>query len=114
MIELEAQDDPVVDRALDLPELLDEADRRELLRRPGRVAGRGQEVAEQPDRLGLGGDRRGLLELRDRRGRVSVERVDPAESDEGTEIGRADGERRLVAGLAVAASPAVRAYSPTA
>ena len=66
VIELEAQDDSVVDRALDLPELLDEANRRELLGCARRFAGSGQEVAQQPDRLRLRRDRGGRPEGCDR------------------------------------------------
>ena len=99
MVELEAEDHPVVDRALDLAELLDEAGpSRTASRHPFASPVAARRSPEQPDRLGLGRDGGGRLEGAIAAVGVALVRVDPGEPDERAEIGRADGERRLERG----------------
>ena len=86
MVELEPQQLAVERRRLDVPELLDEPDGLECLRRRG-VTDRLLEIAEQRQRLGLRGDRCRPEQSGDRRRAVTGERVDLRETDEGREVG---------------------------
>ena len=97
MIELEADQRAVVDGAGDLTQPLDEAHRLELARRRRSVAGRCPEVAQEGQRLGLWGDRGGLLQSGDCVARAPIEGIDPRQPDQGAEVGVAHTERGGVA-----------------
>ncbi len=98
MVELEADEQSIEDRALHLAQMLREPDGLELAARGDGIAAGGLEVAEKGEGLGLWRDRGRTLEAGDRGGAATLERVDAGEADEGAEVGGTLGQRGFVAG----------------
>ena len=89
VVELEPDQLAVVHGPGERAQLARQADRGELVVGLGGRAARGQEVAEQRQRLGLRGDVRRPAQAGDRGVGPAVERVDPGEPDERREVRRA-------------------------